>query len=643
MCGISGFWRTSWSEDCVGRIEAMTQELVHRGPDAQGIWLDAPKGLALGHRRLSIIDLSPDGAQPMHSHCGRYAVVFNGEIYNYRELRAELAIVDWRGHSDTEVLLEAIVRWGLEESLRRFNGMFAFALWDKHSACLYLARDRFGEKPLYYQSDAQGIAFGSELKALRQAPGWRGEIDRDALACLLAYDYISQPNSIYRGVKKLPPASYLVLRSAAAAPDVRGYWSARDEANAAQRQLFAGDEAAVLDGLEAVLKRAVGLRMHADVPYGAFLSGGIDSSAVVALMQAQSTQAVRTFSIGFSLDAYNEAPYAAAVARHLGTSHTELIVEPQDALALIPRLPQIYDEPFADASQIPTFLVSQMARQHVTMALSGDAGDELFAGYNRHRWIPSVWRKLAWLPLPVRRLVAAAMQGIAPTRWDDAFGVAARLVGRQTLLRNPGDKLHKLARVLDVASPAELYQRLIGFWPAPDGVVIGASLAACAPPVWDAGLGVRGACMLADTLAYLPDDILVKVDRAGMAVSLEGRIPFLDPDVFAYAWRLPEQMKIRNGVSKWALRQVLYRHVPQALIDRPKAGFGIPIDSWLRGPLREWAEALLDESRLRREGFFAPAPIRKVWDEHLSGRRNWQYHLWSVLMFQVWHEAWHGR
>jgi asparagine synthase (glutamine-hydrolysing) len=641
MCGINGFWREDWAEAYPARLQAMTDALAHRGPDGQGQWTDPEQGLALGHRRLAIIDLSPDGAQPMQSRCGRYVVVFNGEIYNYRALRAELA-EDWRGHSDTEVLLAAVVRWGLEASLRRFNGMFAFALWDRQTASLTLARDRFGEKPLYYRASARGLAFASELKALRQAPGWQGEIDRDALACLLARDYIAQPHSIYRDVRKLPPASYLVLRAPGAVPEIHSYWDARAEAHAARADLLPDNEA-TLDGLEGSLTRAVGLRMHADVPLGAFLSGGIDSSLIVALMQAQASQPVRSFSIGFSEAAYNEAPYAAAVARHLGTTHTELIVTPEDALAVIPRLPQLYDEPFADSSQIPTFLVSQMAREHVTVALSGDAGDELFGGYNRYRWLPALWRRMAWLPQPARRLAASGVTAVSPAAWDGLVGLAARLTGRQELLRNPGDKLHKLARVLDAPSPADLYARLISFWPQPEQVVLGASCAAIPPPLWEAALGLRGACMLADSVGYLPDDILVKVDRASMAASLEGRMPFLDPEVYAQAWRLPEMMKIRDGVSKWALRQILYRHVPPALIDRPKAGFSIPIDRWLRGPLRDWAEALLAEDRLRREGFFAPAPIRLAWAEHLSGRRNWQYHLWSVLMFQLWHEAWHGR
>jgi len=642
MCGISGFWHNRWSDVCLSQIENMTMALAHRGPDGQGIWCDASQGIALGHRRLSIIDLSPDGAQPMHSRCGRYVIVFNGEIYNYRELRAELSPEPWRGHSDTEVLLAAIVRWGLEESLRRFNGMFAFALWDCQTHELYLARDRFGEKPLYFQTGAQGFAFGSELKALRRAPGWQGEVDRDSLACLLAHNYIAQPHSIYRGVSKLAPACYMRLRGPSAHPEIRCYWDLREQARVAHAQMFAGSEQEILDGLETVLKRAVGLRMHADVPLGAFLSGGIDSSTVVALMQAQAAQPVRTFSIGFSVDAYNEAPYAAAVARHLGTAHTELIVEPKDALDVIPRLAHIYDEPFADASQIPTFLVSQLARQDVTVALSGDAGDELFAGYNRHRWIPSLWRRIGHLPLPARRLAAAALLGVSPGSWDCVFDKLARLRGRAEIVRNPGDKLHKLARVLDVASPAELYKRLISFWPQPEQIVLSSSRKALNSSAWDPSLGLCGATMLADTVGYLADDILVKVDRASMAVGLEARVPLLDPDLFAYAWSLPSQMKIRAQDSKWALRQILYRYVPQALIDRPKAGFGIPIDEWLRGPLRDWAEALLDEHRLRREGFFDPAPLRQTWAEHLSGRRNWQHHLWSVLMFQVWHEAWNG-
>jgi asparagine synthase (glutamine-hydrolysing) len=619
----------------------MIDAIRHRGPDGGQVWTDEAAQLCLGHRRLAIVDLSPEGAQPMHSASGRYVVAFNGEIYNHGALRVELeragAAPRWRGHSDTEVLLAAIEHWGVGGALERSNGMFAFALWDRSRATLILARDRFGEKPLYVWQSARGLAFASELKALREAPGWRGDVDRDAVAALLRFDYVPDRQCIYRGVWKLAPASYAEFAAAGSEPRIMRFWDAAGAAYRASRSPLDASDAEAIDGLEQALRRAVGMRMQADVPLGAFLSGGIDSSVVVAMMQAQSPRPVRTFSIGFDDEAYNEAHHAAAVASHLATDHTELIVQPADALAVVPALPRLYDEPFADASQIPTYLVCAMARRHVTVALSGDAGDELFGGYNRHHWIPRLWRMLERLPLPMRRAGAGGVLALSPGTWDQVVGVAARVTGRPAP-RTPGDKLHKLARVVGARSVQDLYLRLVTFWDTPEAVVIGASTSEPKLP-WDDRLATAEAVMAADTQSYLPDDILVKVDRASMGVSLETRVPLLDPEVYDYAWRLPMRMKIRNGVSKWALRETLYRHVPQALIDRPKSGFGIPIDAWLRGPLRDWAEHLLDESRLRQGGYLRPEPVRTAWREHLSGRRNWQYHLWSVLMFEAWRDA----
>ena len=643
MCGVTGLW-TDAAVELDAHLERMTDALAHRGPDSRGTWREEGAGLGLGHRRLSIVDLSAEGHQPMLSGHGRFVAVFNGEIYNFEELRAQLDAegqdVAWRGHSDTEVALAAFEAWGVETALRRFNGMFAFGIWDRRERCLWLARDRFGEKPLYLFRHARGIAFASELKALRHSPGWREVVSPDALASLLGYNYVPTPLGIFAGVTKLEPGVALCFARPTEEPRRLQYFSAVEVARRALASPLPGSDQDHVDQVERVLRRAVALRMHADVPLGAFLSGGIDSSTVVALMQDQSPRAVRTFTIGFTEAAYDESPQAAAVARHLGTQHTELILQPADALAVIPRLPALYDEPFADASQIPTFLVSQLARRHVTVTLSGDGGDELFGGYNRHAWLPRVWRRASRIPSWIRRGVAAALTVASPGQWDGIFEQAGRVFGQRALMRGPGEKLHKLARALDARSPLQLYDRISGFWPDPASLLRLPSRPRAPSWAWDRTLGLSEATMLADTLTYLPDDILVKVDRASMGVSLESRVPMLDPDVFELSWRLPVDRKLRGGVTKWALRQVLHRYVPADLVERPKCGFGIPIDAWLRGPLRDWAEALLDPSRLRQDGFFEVAPIRAAWETHLSGRTNLQYHLWSVLMFQAWREAW---
>jgi asparagine synthase (glutamine-hydrolysing) len=649
-------------DDLTAELSRMTDRLLHRGPDDGGTWIDADAGIALGHRRLSILDLSPQGHQPMMSASGRYVIAFNGEIYNHRALRSELEAsaagsqaekvqsgfppdagggIPWRGHSDTEVMLAAFEHWGVHGSLARFNGMFAFALWDRREHVLHLARDRFGEKPLYYGWMGNTFLFGSELKALKAHPAWRGEIDRGALSLYMRHNCIPAPYSIYRGVRKLLPAHMLNLPLGGASremPLALPYWSAREIAEAGVRQPFSGDDAEALAALDRLLRDAVALRMEADVPLGALLSGGVDSSTVVALMQAQSTRPVKTFSIGFHEQGYNEAEHAKAVARHLGTEHTELYVTPQEAMAVIPRLPEIFDEPFADSSQIPTFLVSQMTRRQVTVALSGDAGDELFGGYNRHLWGQSIWRKLGWMPKPVRAVLSNGLTALAPQTWDKMLSSLGPALPKRLRAQLPGDKLHKLAAILAHASPEEMYAGLVTHW-EPGSVVLGAS----EPPTaltdraqWADFPDFTQRMMFLDLVSYLPDDILAKVDRSSMAVSLEARVPFLDHRVAEFAWQLPLAMKIRGGQGKWILRQVLDKYVPKALIERPKMGFGVPIDAWLRGPLRVWAESLLDESRLRQEGYFDPVPIRRKWAEHLSGQRNWQYHLWDVLMFQAW-------
>jgi asparagine synthase (glutamine-hydrolysing) len=653
MCGIAGFIdfrRQSGPDSMLGTVRRMSDALIHRGPDDGGVWCDPAIGVALGHRRLSIIDLSPAGHQPMLSSGGRYVMVFNGEVYNHREIRRELdgfggPPLTWRGHSDTEVMLAAFEAWGVDDAIRRFSGMFAFALLDRKEHRLYLVRDRLGEKPLYYGWSGTTLLFGSELKALRAYPGFDNGIDRDAIALYLRHNCIPAPRSIYRGISKLLPGTLLTIDcSAEPAPGTlpRPYWQARTIAETGTADPFRGSETDAITELDNVLREAVRLQMCADVPLGAFLSGGIDSSTVVALMQAQSTRPVKTFTIGFQEQGYNEAEHAMAVARHLGTEHTELYVTPADALAVIPRLPQLYDEPFSDSSQIPTFLVAQMTRKHVTVSLSGDGGDELFAGYTRHYLGRDIWRKAERLPSGVRRLLGGSLLAVSPQRWNSLYRFLALPLPSRYQLQVPGHSIHKLAEIISAESPEAMYYRLVSHWMDPTALVQGAVeplTVVTDAGQWPALDDFAQKMMYLDTMTYLPDDILVKVDRAAMGVSLETRIPFLDHRVVEFAWRLPLAMKIRNGQGKWILRQVLAQYVPRELFERPKAGFGIPIDAWLRGALREWAEELLNERRLRSEGIFDPAPIRSRWEEHLSGKRNWQYHLWDVLMFQAWLEG----
>lgn len=654
MCGITGFLTdpASRSNDALAAIVArMSETLALRGPDAQRTWADGAAGCALGHRRLSIIDLSEQGAQPMPSACGRFVIVFNGEIYNHRELRAELeaarAAPAWRGHSDTEILLAAIAHWGLHGSVTRLTGMFAFALWDRQEHALSLVRDRLGEKPLYYGWSSDSFLFGSELKALRAHPDWRGEIDRGALTLFLRYAYVPAPHSIYAGVRKLLPGTILTLPAGTASgvlPEAVPYWSAAEIATAGQHAPFAGSVDDAINALGAKLGAAVSGQMIADVPLGAFLSGGIDSSTIVALMQSQSARPVKTFTIGFAEDAYDEAAHAAAVARHLGTDHLELYVSAQDALDVIPRLPDMYDEPFADSSQIPTHLVARMARQQVTVSLSGDGGDELFGGYTRHDWTGRLWNSMRRYPQPLRAAAARLATVASPSTWDAVFDALAMLTPRSLRQSHPGEKMHKVAGILDAGSAQEIYLRLASQWQAPAAVVVDGSeppLTARAATGWEIGNDIAHSQMYLDLISYLPDDILVKVDRAAMGVSLETRVPFLDRHVVEFAWQLPLAMKIRDGRGKWLLRQLLYKYVPAALVERPKTGFGVPIDAWLRGPLKHWAAALLDPARLAREGYLHAEPVTRLWNEHLSGRRNHQHALWNVIMFQTWLAAQH--
>lgn len=646
MCGITGFWDTSRqiSNDKLSVVvEQMSNSLIYRGPDDKGSWVDTEAGIALGHRRLAIVDLSPQGHQPMISADARYAIVFNGEIYNFLDLRKQLESLGYcfRGHSDTEVMLASFSQWGVVEATKRFNGMFAFALWDRLKRVLHLGRDRLGEKPLYYGWVNRTFLFGSELKALKCHPDFQPEINRDAVALFLRYSYIPQPYSIYKGIYKLPPATLLCVDVNTVNPQPTPYWSVKEAAELGVSNPFTGSETEAINQLEALLKDAVAMRMIADVPLGAFLSGGIDSSTIVALMQAQSSQKVKTFSIGFYEEEYNEAQYAKTVAQHLGCDHTELYVTAEETRAVIPKLPDLYDEPFSDPSQIPTYLVSQLARKHVTVSLSGDAGDELFGGYNRYLWSSRIWQKIGWIPQNLRHTFAASLTSVSPQNWNRIFASVNPLL--PTKLQQPfaGYKLHRLAEILAVPDPDTMYASLVSRWKEPESVVIGSSepiTALSDRQSWANLPDFTQRMMFLDMLTYLPEDILVKVDRASMGVSLEGRIPFLDPRVVEFAWRIPMTMKIREGQGKWLLRQVLYKYVPQKLIDRPKMGFGVPIDKWLRGPLRDWAEALLDETRLRQEGFFNPQQIRQKWKEHLSGKRDWEFHLWDVLMFQAWLE-----
>lgn len=646
MCGFTGFLDEARDKDrreLKALVGTMTQTLRHRGPDDEGLWADPDSGAALGHRRLAVIDLSPQGRQPMASADGRYIMAYNGEVYNYLDLRARLD-GPWRGTSDTEVILAAMVRWGVRGALERLNGMFAFALWDRRERVLHLGRDRLGEKPLYYGWMGKVFLFGSELKALKAHPAFKAGIDRGALALYMRHNYVPGPYSIYGGVRKLPPGTLLSLPAGrpGMAPEPRPYWSARRAAEEGAANPFKAPAAEMIERLDALLRDAVKMRMAADVPLGAFLSGGVDSSTIVAMMQAQSDRPVRTFSIGFSEERYNEAPHAKAAAEYLGTDHTELYVTPEQAMAVIPRLPALYDEPFADSSQIPTFLVSELARRHVTVSLSGDAGDELFGGYDRYFWGRRIWDKAGPLPWPLRRAAARILEAMPPALLGALLAPLKPWLPREITGRRPGEMALRIAGYLKERNPEGMYLGLISHWRPEDQAVPGATEPPTVhsdPALWARVGDFTARMMYFDLVGYLPDDILVKVDRASMGVSLESRTPLLDHRVVEFAWRTPLSLKIRNGRGKWLLRQVLYRYLPPEMVERPKKGFGVPIDHWLRGPLREWAQDLLAPERLQREGWFnAPLVTRRL-REHLDGARDWHYHLWDVLMFQLWLDA----
>ena len=646
-CGLAGIidQRLKGNEaGLAATAEAMAAAQAHRGPDASGTWVEASAGIAFGHRRLSVIDLSAEGAQPMASTDGRYVIAYNGELYNHLRLRTELAEsirAHFHGRSDTEVMLEAIRQWGLLKALRRFVGIFAFALWDAKERRLFLVRDHLGVKPLYYGMSGGRFMFASELKGLRAAAGFANRVDRNALALFMRYSYIESPHTIYEGVKKLSPGSILMVDPASpgAAAPIR-YWSARETAETGAMGKRAMRPEDALEKLEMLLRDSIWLQMVADVPLGAFLSGGTDSSLVVALMQKAGASRVRTFTIGFSEAGFDESAQARKVAAHLGTEHTEAILTPADAMAAIPRMPEVYDEPFADPSQIPTFLVSRFAREKVTVALSGDGGDEMFGGYQKYRWAEKLWKLGRPFPGFIRRLAAAGITAVPPGAWDAVIRALGPLVPRDVRYGSPGYRVHKTARVLAGRTAQEMYRNLMSHWMSTDRLVLQSTEPPTvydSPKEWPKGVTATEWMMFADAASYLPDDGLVKVDRASMAHGLEARVPLLDHRIVEFAWSLPFNLRIRNGEGKWLLKTLLHRHIPRELVDRPKMGFAVPVGEWIRGPLRDWAEALLSEERLKREGYLDAKLVRQEWARHLkSGDR--QFPVWNVLMFQAWLE-----
>ena len=638
MCGITGFIdlkRVSSPKQLRDDVRLMADALTHRGPDMEGQWVDPEDGLALGFRRLAVIDLTPTGHQPMISADGRFVVVYNGEAYNFTDLRAELEATGhkFRGTSDTEIFLEGCVAWGVKATVRRLIGMFAFALWDCREKQLWLGRDRIGIKPLYYGQCDNLFLFGSELKALRAKDGWQPEIDRNTLAAYFRFNYVPTPHTIYRNIYKLEPGTLLSLRLGEK-PKLERYWNL---SSLVSQDRLLTDEEEALEECEALLRDTVKRHLVADVPLGVLLSGGVDSSAVAALMQSESGHSVKSFTVGFENTQFDEAGHAKMVAQHIGTEHHELYLSDARALEIVPNLSELYDEPFADSSALPTWLVAKMAREHVTVALSGDGGDEVFFGYNRYHAAATTWSNARHIPTSIRRIAAATIASIPINSWDNA----ARILPNSIRPSLTGDKAHKLSSILGETDADGMYRRLVSHWNNPEQLVVNGI-----EPIGSAwnearaisDFGERMAFL--DTKTYLPDDILTKVDRASMAVSLEVRVPLLDHRIVEFAWRLPKQMKLKGNSTKRLLRRILYRHVPRKLVDRPKAGFAVPLDQWLRGPLRNWAEALLDENRLESEGVLNPKPIRRAWNNHLAGRGNKGQALWGVLMFQSWRERW---
>jgi asparagine synthase (glutamine-hydrolysing) len=639
MCGISGIvdWRLATSAEALSdTAQAMNRTLHHRGPDAGDIWVDASAGVALAHRRLAIIDLSSGGAQPKHSDDGRHVVVFNGEIYNYRDLRRQLEAEGrrFRTESDTEVLLESCATWGVRGAVERFIGMFGFALWDRSERRLWLVRDRLGIKPLYYAQHGHSALFASQSKAFHAVPGWRPKLDRSALSTYLRFGYLPAPLSIFQGVAQLPPGCIARLDGTGQTL-IERYWDAAEVARRGVADRLDLEDGEAIEAIDALLRDSVKLRMIADVPLGAFLSGGVDSSLVVSLMQAQSNRPVKTFAIGFREMGFDEAPFAAAVAHHLGTEHHELYVDPADARAVIPHLPDWFDEPFADASQIPTQLISALARQHVTVSLSGDGGDELFAGYSRYTLGRSLVNGFGRIPMSMRRLAARGLTSLSPNNWD----LIAQLLPRRLRPKQAGYRAHKIALMLGRSDPTALYRDVMSQWVEPTRLALGGEEPALAEWVAQTGIdNIVELLQLVDLTTYLPHDVLTKVDRATMSVGLEARVPILDHRVVEFSWRLPLRFKLREGQSKWLLRRVLARYIPGSLIERPKMGFSVPVGEWLRGPLRDWAEALLAPTRLKAAGYLDPRMVAESWEAHLSGRRQEDTRLWSILMFEAWRE-----
>tara|TARA_Y100000310_G_scaffold10215_1_gene10938 strand:+ start:7605 stop:9536 length:1932 start_codon:yes stop_codon:yes gene_type:complete len=642
VCGFSGFsYSSGFPTSSEKLLNDMGDAIVARGPDSGGVWSCDIDKIGFSHRRLAIVDLSPAGHQPMESITQRYVIAFNGEVYNHNDIRDEIekessTVIHWKGHSDTETLLAGIEVWGLEATLKKCIGMFAIALWDRKDKTLSLARDRFGEKPLYYSQQGDMFIFGSETKSFRAHPDFHAEISRDSLALLMRHNYIPAPYSIYDGVYKLLPGTIATYKNGELEHST--YWSAYDSFSD-ESDVFTSDEEAI-SSLEDTLKQAIGRQMMADVPLGAFLSGGIDSSLIVSLMQSMSNRPIKTFSIGFKEEGYNEAEFAKQVAEHLGTDHTELYVSADDALKVVDELADIYDEPFSDSSQIPTYLVSKMAKEHVTVSLSGDAGDELFCGYNRYLMTNSLWSKLNKTPLFLRKSLAKLFTSISIEKWNKVN----QILPSKVKMNNLGDKLHKAATVITCSSVDQLYKGLVSHWHHPEDVVLRAKEPLTAltdvarvPQIEHPILKM----MALDTVSYMTDDILVKVDRAAMANSLETRVPFLDHTVFEHAWKQSFSTKLNGDITKDCLRKILFKYVPRELIERPKTGFGIPLDTWLRGPLKDWASELLNKERLEKEGFFDAQVLNTMWQEHQSGERNWQYLLWDVLMFQAWFEKHH--
>ena len=622
-------------------LQRMTHAIRHRGPDSDGYWQSADGRVNLGHRRLAIIDLTPTGHQPMLMRDGGHVISYNGEIYNYPELRDELVRqgVVFRGSSDTEVLLEALVRWGVEPTLKRLNGMFAFAYWDQRERKLWLARDRFGEKPLYYSWQNGFFFFGSELKALAQHPAFVREIDRSILPTYLRFNYVPWPHSIFKNVFKLTPGHCIEVDLSGEMRASRPYWRLRELIEGRKLDKRTANDPELITELDGMLCKAVGQRMLADVPLGAFLSGGVDSSLVVALMQKQSTRPVKTFTIGYWEANYNEAADAAQVAKHLGTEHHEYYISSRECVDIITRLPEIYDEPFADSSQIPTTLVSQFTRRHVTVALSGDAGDEMFGGYNRYIWSRRIWPLINRLPPGMRGIARDMAQQLSPKEWDRVFSASNPILPGRLQVRGAGEKLHKLATAIGAKDTDALYRSFVSQWQNPGQIIPDVPEAPSLlddPDVCPGGLDYVEKMMYLDQLTYLPSDILCKVDRATMSTGLESRVPFLDNEVARFAWTLPVETKLHRGIAKWPLRQVLKRYMPAELFERPKTGFGIPTGDWLRGPLRDWTESMLNEQSLKDGGHFNVGVVRKQWAEHLSSRFNRQHSLWGILMFEAW-------